>query len=675
MLSIAGALIVLISVCAKAAPTSNASLIEQSPLLSSRQASIQVTIPSLGTLQGTSTSIPSVHAFLGVPFAKPLVNPAQQRFTPPQPVELWSGILDATRFKSKCVQVYSQDGNEDCLYLNIYTPANVVGPLPVMVWIHGGAFSSGAATDLDGSRIVQISGNSVIVVTIQYRLNAFGFLAIPELAQRGWTNVGLQDQRQAFLWIRQYISAFGGDPKSITAFGESAGGTSVGMHLILRNGTQSYFDRAIIQSGSPTSNPPLLTASNSTASSLSAQILSETGCNTAPSPLRCLQSLPATSFPPISQRVLSNNFVFEPVIDGSWILIDPSNSLNRGWFSRVPVIIGSNTDEGTVFVNRDVGNGYTPWLNSKFGPQFRVSSSNIIQIQNTAYPLSSFNNNVFAAASAVYGEYKYTCQVRYAADVFARYGGSVYKYRFAYARPNFTPPGNSPGFNYGAYHSADVDFTFSAPSISAAEQPLSNLMVTYWTTFAKTSNPNANGTPNWPIYTPPATSTSGGGDQIVLNLPGSFVERDEGLKSRCLFWNSVRGNVEKGLPPDGFKGDVKVVNYAYKAGVLEGVIMTPTAVNRLKELISDPQKPKYLKIGTRKKGCSGQVYTLDYVDTKSPLDEVIAQDGVQVLVDSKALFSLIGSEMDYAEDVLSAQFVFHNPNVKEMCGCGQSFMV
>jgi iron-sulfur cluster assembly protein len=102
---------------------------------------------------------------------------------------------------------------------------------------------------------------------------------------------------------------------------------------------------------------------------------------------------------------------------------------------------------------------------------------------------------------------------------------------------------------------------------------------------------------------------------------------------------------------------------------------TPSAVERLRELLNDPANPRLLKISTKKKGCSGQVYTLEYVSLPSKMDEVIHQDGVQLVIDSKALFSLIGSEMDFVKDKLSAQFVFNNPNVKEMCGCGQSFMV
>ncbi|KAJ3403260.1 hypothetical protein HDV05_007917, partial [Chytridiales sp. JEL 0842] len=184
---------------------------------------VNLPIGSVLGIQGTPDSTVSapIQAFLGLPFSRPPV-----RFTPPSPPTPWTGTYDATYFREKCVQAWSGEGSEDCLYLNVYRGVGVGegSKVPVVVYVHGGAFSGGDARDFSGpAKIVAASSGSMIVVTIQYRLHFFGFLAHPTLVQNGWANLGIQDQRAALEWVRDYISFFGGNPGSVTLMGQSAG--------------------------------------------------------------------------------------------------------------------------------------------------------------------------------------------------------------------------------------------------------------------------------------------------------------------------------------------------------------------------------------------------------------------------------------------------------------------
>ncbi|TWW53000.1 Cocaine esterase, partial [Takifugu flavidus] len=218
----------------------------------------------LGSLRGKYESVKGkdtgVHAYLGVPFAKPPVGPAL-RLAAPQPVEGWEGVRDATKQPLMCIQdlglsiglletvgfiVDLPDISEDCLYLNVYTPANRPenAKLPVMVWIHGGGFVLGSASMYSGSALAAYQ--DVVVVVIQYRLGLLGFLSTGDEYMSG--NIGLLDQIQALKWVQEHIHNFGGDPDLVTIFGESAGGVSVSL-LLLSPLSEGLFHRAIAESG------------------------------------------------------------------------------------------------------------------------------------------------------------------------------------------------------------------------------------------------------------------------------------------------------------------------------------------------------------------------------------------------------------------------------------------
>jgi carboxylesterase type B len=278
-------------------------------------------------------------AFLGIPFAD---NP--ERFAPASPATPWTGVRSATAFPAPCAQS-STVGVEDCLYLNVFTPKNADAgdKLPVMVWIHGGRYWTGQTDQYQGQ---WLSGNgNVVLVTIQYRLNTFGFFATDELADAGSTNVGFQDQILAIEWVKNNIAAFGGDASEITLFGESAGGNAALLHTMVHKYTDpaSYLDYAQNVILHSTWQWIMPTIAQQKAASL--KFAAGKGCNQTSSAavLACMRSLPFKSV--ISTAGLVN--YFQPSVDGVFLTDQPYNLVKSGQYNTdVNVVIGYNADEG-----------------------------------------------------------------------------------------------------------------------------------------------------------------------------------------------------------------------------------------------------------------------------------------------------------------------------------------
>ncbi len=310
--------------------------------------------------------------FLGIPFAAPPVG--ELRWRPPVPPVPWEGVLEATKFGGRCAQrtttisVGSED--EDCLYLNVWAPDPAPAtPLPVMVWFYGGGNESGSASEplpfgiegisYDGRVLAE--ARHVIVVTINYRVGVFGFFAHGSLATedpRNTGNQGLLDQRAALDWVRENIIAFGGDPKNVTIFGESAGGYDVCLYLV-SPGSRGLFHRAIAESpGAPTGHGArtvpgpktqavggctnrLQTAAE--AEDKAEGLIAEVGCAGAEDVLACLRSVPVADL----IRVARGNFAAS--VDGNVVRDQPRTLLEAGDVARGPYILGANADEGTLF--------------------------------------------------------------------------------------------------------------------------------------------------------------------------------------------------------------------------------------------------------------------------------------------------------------------------------------
>ncbi|MDI1475335.1 carboxylesterase/lipase family protein [Polyangium sp. y55x31] len=439
-----------------------------------------------------------VQVWKGIPFAAPPVGAL--RFRAPEPVKHWKGVLDASAFRSNCMQADDVPNiSEDCLYLNVFRPAaRTEKALPVMVWIHGGALVRGGASLYPGAGLAR---QGVVLVTLNYRLGRLGFFAHPALAReapnepRG--NYGYMDQIAALRWVQRNIAAFGGDPNKVTIFGDSAGGGSVLVQMTSPM-SRGLFHRAILHSaGLPTARAaaiPLreLPAAEKIAVDY-ASTLGIVGADAAS--LAALRSLPAEKLVAASDsnavlRELSGGpqvpGVAGPIRDGRLVVESPEEALLAGRQAKIPVITGA-TDHDLA-----TGSARTKEeLFRIFGP-FSARARTLYDPESNA-ELSTLVQNVHADRVMVEPS-------RHLAEAMVRAGQPAYFYRFSYVAESRR--GKVPG----ATHAADVAFALDAPSVVTGDQTtyadwaMARTMSSYWVTFAKTGNPNSAGRPAWRTY-------------------------------------------------------------------------------------------------------------------------------------------------------------------------------
>jgi para-nitrobenzyl esterase len=491
-----------------------------------------------GPLEGIAGG--QINAYLGIPYATPPVGPL--RWIPPQPFGRWQGVYRATAFGNECPQQDTAGeviGDEDCLFLNIYTPSlkkkqNKHAGLAVMVWIHGGGLTSGAGSEFDPTPLVE--GGGVIVVTLNYRLGVLGFFAHSALDNEGHLagNYGFMDQQFALAWVQRNIAAFGGDPSRMTIFGESAGGLSVYSQLASPLAA-GLFQGAIAQSGAYGGFAPdyraviLPIAEAETTGNLfvdpGTTVADRIGCTSQTA--ACLRDADAATI------VTAQGFVF-PFIDGMLLTQTPGAAFTSGNFNRVPVITGTNHDEYRFFVARDfiirsgliTSAGYSAVVQDVFGPTIAPSVE-------TAYPAGAppFGPSLELAAAGTDGIF--ACTARRAMMAVAHYVTT-----FAYEFNDENAPSPFPNLNFplGAFHSADVQYLFNRNGVPApftpAQAQLSQTMIAYWTQFAKTGNPNALGQPVWDAYDP----TNDLRQSLVPPTP--VVESGFATDHLCAFWEA-----------------------------------------------------------------------------------------------------------------------------------------
>jgi para-nitrobenzyl esterase len=488
-----------------------------------------VNVPNVGMIAGSETA--TMRSFKGIPYAAPPVGPL--RWKPPQKAAPLTGMLDATKFGSACVQDQNNFGmgstNEDCLFLNVYAPTGN-GPYPVMFWIHGGAFLNGESNEYDPSKLV---AQGVVVVTINYRLGMLGFLAdstIDNGSGVASTNYGLLDQQFALQWVQDNIASFNGDKTNVTIFGESAGGFSVHSQLVMPN-AHGLFQKAIVESGAYGNT---LQSTLATAQSQGTTFETNAKC---PSPctadaLRALSAADVLA----AQDALKLQTLLPP-IDGTVIPTGGVGmALSGGKYEKVPVIEGSNHDEWALFIGL-----YLIQSNMKLVTEmdyetaaaatFGVSQS-VAQSLIANYPLANYNNDPNLALTAAGTDFVFACPSRAAAMQLSA-NKPTYAYEFSDQKAPellLPEPTSEPMFQYGAAHASELQFIWDLPTpagkeLSADEQALSDTMVKYWTQFAKTGDPNVMGSPNWPAYT--STNDS----MLTLNAPASGVQVTTGFKA------------------------------------------------------------------------------------------------------------------------------------------------
>jgi len=460
--------------------------------------------------------------FLGIPYAAPPVGAL--RWQPPRPAAPWSGVRPATSYAPHCPQPSSPFGaastSEDCLYLNVFAPAGArTGDLPVMVWVHGGSLRTGESNDYNPAGLVR---DGVVVVTINYRLGALGFLADAALASRPGGpsgNYGLMDQQAALRWVQRNIRGFGGDPGDVTLFGESAGGLST-LSQLASPGAGGLFQRAIVESGTYQLTQPSL----ATAEAAGQAFAAKAGC--AASTAACLRRLPVATI-----LADENPVGYTPDIDGAVLTKSVKTALASGQFNRVPVMIGTNHDEYRLFVaafqfvgQQVTAANYQSMIASTLGVPPAVASRIAAQ-----YPLSRYPSPP-VALGAVGTDAIFACHALTAETSMARYV-PVYAYEFndENAPELFLPPA---GFPYGAAHASELPYLFGPAAVpqpgpfSQAQRQLAAAMKQDWTNLAKTGVPAS----GWPRFS--------GASQRMLSLvpPRPRTETDFAAQHHCAFW-------------------------------------------------------------------------------------------------------------------------------------------
>jgi para-nitrobenzyl esterase len=494
-----------------------------------------------GPITGLST--PTMNSFLGIPYAAPPVGPL--RWKPPQPVERWTDNRQTTEPANHCPQLPGSYGlastTEDCLYLNVYAPADA-GPgnrhsfsssregakLPVMIWFHGGSNKVGLSTDYHPAGLVS---ESVVVVTVNYRLGVLGFLSHPALTAESPDHVsgnyGILDQQAAMRWVQRNIDRFGGDPGNVTIFGESAGGLDVHTHLASALAA-GLFHRAIIQSGAYAVNQSSMAANENRGNNFGARY----GCP-APTTVECLRSISVEN----ALAEPSSTSISGPVVD-NFVLKETINSaLSSGRFNRVPVMEGSNHDEWRLFVGTTelatgaplTAAGYPAAITGTLGVNTATRDAIIAE-----YPLSHYANPSFAFAALV-TDVVYGCSSRKAIRQMVNFV-PVYAYEFndPDAPETFLAPVSFP---YGSAHASELNYLFDVRSsipdpvpLNPVQRLLSETMIKYWTQFARTGAPNSGGTPSWPAY----DSTTD--LRQSLTPPAPYPQSSFAVEHHCAFW-------------------------------------------------------------------------------------------------------------------------------------------
>lgn len=445
-------------------------------------------------------------AFLGVPYAAPPVG--RLRWRAPQPAPRWEGIRSARRFAASCWQEMTPAGtgpwtheyvpqgraSEDCLYLNIWTPApDLRHRLPVLVWVPGGGFvaGSGSAAVYDGAKL---AAQGIVVVTINYRVGLFGFFVTPELAAEAAReheppgNYGLQDMIAALQWVHRNIAAFGGDPDAITLGGQSAGAIAV-HDLIVSPLATGLFERVIAQSGFPDSvpTPSLAAAEKAGEEFVRSKGAASLAAQRALTPRQLDAGRPAGMKGPL----------LVPIADGVLLPAAPEALLIPGAFADVPMLTGIDGDEASAFSGPLVKSmseaAWQALLREKFGvlaPRFAAF-----------YPAGTAAER---ARSARQLHHDFGLAALYAWDgVWSAHARSpVFAYLFDHQEPG---PGES---RWGIFHSSELPYVFgtldAAPQrhFTAVDRALSARLMRYWVDFVKTGNPNGAGLPAWPVMTP-----------------------------------------------------------------------------------------------------------------------------------------------------------------------------
>ncbi|TCO62143.1 carboxylesterase/lipase family protein [Actinocrispum wychmicini] len=481
-----------------------------------------------GKILGTTTA--SLRQFNGVPYAAPPVG--DLRWQPPAAVKSWDDVRDATKTGSSCPQ--DKGTNEDCLYLNVSTPKKLPADghkLPVMVWIHGGSFKTGSGADYSPDKLVNDGTENIIVVTINYRLGALGFLAHPKLAGTDGElgNYGIMDQEASLKWVQSNISAFGGDADKVTVAGESAGGIAV-CALLASPSAAGLFRAAIDQSG------PCQSMTQDQGTKAADTFATNVGCADADDVAKCLRGLS------VDKIMAAPTPRLDATSGGTMIPLPLGDAIVQGKFNKVPVMMGNNRDEMSLFVwaNYDLKLKYIwPWeYKSTLAKEVPSLDEDQLKAIVEKYPVSDYEYNTNRTLSAVETDWAVCKSIPAMAKGIADQS-SAYVYEFN-DRNAPQPPAF---FGMGAYHASELmylwtiwvgsgDFRLDLLQLllNSEQKKLSKQMVKYWTQFVATGDPNPDDLTAMPSYDPTTKEI------LSLQTGGNKVTEKFSDEHRCDFW-------------------------------------------------------------------------------------------------------------------------------------------
>ncbi len=468
---------------------------------------------SQGAVKGTAEG--GVISYKGIPFAEPPLG--NLRWKAPVEKGAWDGVLDASAYSKSCPQSlavslgYVMDWSEDCLYLNVFRPDSAIKDLPVMVFIHGGGYVNGGAA-LPTYEGLWLASQGVVLVTLNYRLGEMGFLSVPNTDISG--NYGTMDQIAALEWVRKNISAFGGNSANVTVFGESAGAMSVGNLIALR---PDLFERAIIESGTIVWGDSM---SKDAADSQGTRFAEAAGCSDAEDVAACLRGKSASdvlSYLP-SGMFDSTKESYGPYVDGSFFKDIPYKLAIAGEGKNVPLLIGTNEDEGSAFTY-----AYKSYLqtednyNSVVNQQFGAAASKVLE----EYPASAYESP-WHAYSDLFGDIYFNCASILMVRDFVKYNSNVRYYRFSHV------PAYGESMGLGCFHGAELGYLFNTwnngykDSESGYDETVSNI-TSLWVKFAADGKLD-----DWPFY---------GFDENYLDISETLNVGQALEKDNCDFWN------------------------------------------------------------------------------------------------------------------------------------------